>query len=53
LFDLIEEPFDQVARSVKMRAEADRLAAIASLPKIKLSAETRFSGSRALLRLLR
>jgi hypothetical protein len=30
LFDLIEEPFDQVAGSVKMRAEADRIVAIAS-----------------------
>jgi len=30
LFDLIEEPFDQVAGSVQMRAEADRLVAIAS-----------------------
>jgi hypothetical protein len=30
LFDLIEQPFDQVAGSVEMRAEADRLVAIAS-----------------------
>src|SRR5581483_2392679 len=30
LFDLIEEPFDQVASSVEIWAEADRLVAIAS-----------------------
>jgi len=30
LFDLIEEPLDKVARSVEMRAKADRLVAIAS-----------------------
>jgi hypothetical protein len=28
LLDLVEEPFDQVARSVQMRAEADRVFAI-------------------------
>jgi hypothetical protein len=30
LFNLIEESFDQIAGSVEMRAEADRLVAIAS-----------------------
>jgi hypothetical protein len=30
VLDLVEEPLDQVASSIEMRAEADRLAAIAS-----------------------
>ena len=30
LFNLIEEPFDQITGSVEIRAEADRLGAIAS-----------------------
>ena len=29
LLDLVEEPFDQVARAVQVRAEADRVFAIA------------------------
>ena len=29
LLDLVEEPFDQVARAIKKRAEADRVFAIA------------------------
>jgi hypothetical protein len=32
LFDFVEEPLDQIPRTVEIRAEADRLAAIVGLP---------------------
>jgi hypothetical protein len=43
LFDLIEEPFDQVARTVEIRAEADRLLLGGML------AQARFLVARALI----
>ena len=38
LLDLIEESFDQVARSIEIRAEADRLGAVASWRDVSPSA---------------
>ena len=45
LFDFIEEPFDQVARTVQVRAEADGLVAIASRRNVCPSAPFGSKGS--------
>jgi hypothetical protein len=46
LFDFVEEPLDQIPGTVEIRAEADRLDAIASW---RMLAQTPLSVARALI----